>query len=353
MKRYALLISILGLLALTSVSWSVSQTPDYAVFLQKEGELKSLYIAEIGNSAPHLIVSDKGLSVFLQEQQLLYFHDRQLYRYDPLTQESRLLTKFKEPEIKLQVLPGTPGQALVSARTDGYNYEINWYVLELNDGSLRRVSPPGNASGGGEKSLKGLSPDELSQVVLTHAKRGFSLAVQRKLKGRFSQIWSLPQEMTVIPELPVWAPNSRLLAFYAKPVNNQAIYYSLYIFNLDTLKLIKVQEQVYDSVFTATAGFRPEWSADSQTLIFQYQPYGSPTQSLIMSYEVKNAKQQILVKGPGMNEYPQLSPSNQNLIFLSDRDGIRHQVYIMNLKDQKPERLLVSGETEWCDWYQP
>ena len=121
-------------------------------------------MAEIGNQKPHLVASDKELNVFIEKQQLLYFYDKQLYRYDPLTQESRLLTKFKEPEIQLQVLPGTPGQALVSARAD--YYEINWYILEINDGSLRMGRHPINSGNWRQSiSITEISPDETSQVI--------------------------------------------------------------------------------------------------------------------------------------------------------------------------------------------
>lgn len=328
---------------------------EYLVFSQKVGDQNIIYAYQPDTLTLIQVVRGAGISVFLQGKYFLYFNEQKLYQYDIIARKSKELTSFKEKELYLEVIPGGPEQALVVAKD---NYNVNWYVLELSDGSVRRVKqPPITVTD--SRTPKVPSPDEKSMAVLKTAafSQKFILAVEERINGKFKKTWSLPDDLTVIPDWPVWSPDSKHLAFYAKKADGFEGFYSLYLLDLPAKELKLVEKQVFAKYIFSEIGmkaFIPAWSGDGKYLLFQSQPNGLPNMSMITRYDVTTGKKQVLTESSGSNDYPAWSSDDQYISFLSNRDTRERQLYIMdkhgaNLKRVSPEQ----GFTEWARWYRP
>lgn len=349
------------LIAFTLVTASLvkAEPPDDLVFFsQVTSGRKTIYSCRYDGTDLRSIVSGKSIRPFLVGKHFLFFSDHQLFEYNVLSRQTKLLTRFSENEIAIQQLAGGsggPDQALVLALGD---YGRNYYILEFSDGSIR---PAQNNyfTGTGSTALKGYSPDEKSLTIVRQASVNFrfELILQEKMKEKFKTTWTLPNHMTVIPEGPVWSPNSRMIAFYAKEFNSPEGFYSLYIFNLDTRELRLIQEQVFSKF--AFGNFRvgpfiPNWSKDSRNIVFQYQPYGIPTESSIIKYEIEAEKKVVLYNSHGHMLYPSWSPSGRNILFLANQETNKDQLYVISGNGEKVWRLSPSdGYSEWAVWYNP
>lgn len=328
---------------------------EYLVFSQVSGAQTEIYTYQPDSHVLDQVVRGENLSVFLQGKYFLYFYERKLYQYDIETRKSRELATFKEQELYLEVIPDGPEQALVVAR-DGY--DVNWYVLELSDGSIRRVMQPPVRSGSSH-TPKIYSPDKKAiAVIKTPAfSQSFNLSIQEMVNGKSRVTWSLPQEMTIVPDWPVWSPDSGRIAFYAKEANGFEGFYSLYIYNLQEKELVTVEKQVFAKYIFSNVGmkaFIPAWSGDGKYLIFQSQPNGLPNRSSIVKYEAATGKKQILSESAGSNDYPDWSLTDHYISFLSNRETPERQLYVMDSKGANLKRVSPSeGFTDWAEWYRP
>lgn len=324
---------------------------EYLVFTQKTEDRTIVYIYQPDTGKLQEVARGKDLSVFLQGKHFLYLNDRKLYQYKAAAARSKELATFNEEKIYLEVFPDGPEQALVVAE-DKYKI-FNWYVLELSDGSLRRIKQPPLGRSGSYRVPSLTSPDKKAAAVIKRS----GLAIEETVSGKTRTIWSLPKGMTIIPDWPVWSPDSKRIAFYAKEDKGFEGFYSLYLFDLVKKELILVEKQVLAKYLFSNFSMRsfiPAWSKDGKLLIFQSQPNGLPTRSLIIKYNAVTGEKQVLTDSPGSNDYPEWSFSERYISFLSNRETPGRQLYLMdpegeNLKRVSPEE----GYTDWAGWYRP
>lgn len=337
---------------------------DNILYAQVFGDQRTVFLVKDDGSDQQTLVSGKNIKVFLVHKHILYYKDHQLFEYFPADQKTKLLSRFEEDQISIQSLadhsdaPEAPDQAVILAQTP---YEQNFYILEFSDDSVRAISTPtftnSLSTSSSRSSIKVYNADQSAVAVVHQAgvKLRFELFIQEKVNEKLKTSWTLPQDMTVIPELPIWSPNSHLLTFYARPANQLTGFYSLYLYNLETHKMLLIQDQVFPvmSLNSLTMGsFRPEWSGDGKQLLFQYQPYGLPTESIILKYEVASDKLNTLTSSRGHNLYPTWSPLGKNILFLSNRDSIQDELYVMDEKGENLKKISPSkGYTEWASWY--
>lgn len=350
-------ISFLILFLLMSVNllatvWGAPET-EYLVFSQVIGDEKVIYSYQPDSQILNQVVRGKNLSVFLQGKYFLYFNEQKLYQYNIRNQQAQELATFKEKNLYLEVIPDGPEQALVVAK-DGY--DLNWYILELSDGSVRRVMQP-PAGSGGHHTPKLASPDQKATAVIkTPAfSQNFTLLIEEKVNGRRKTSWSLPKDMTIVPDWPVWSPDSKRIAFYAKKADGFEGFYSLYLFDLEKKEMILVENQVFAKYVFSNTGMRafiPTWSNNGQFLIFQCQPNGLPNRSSIIKYNVLTGKKQVLTQSAGCNDYPVWSLTGRYISFLSNRETPGRQLYIIDPQGANLKRVSPSeGRTEWSEWY--
>lgn len=355
MRKTGILVIILLMSVILSTGvWGASGS-EYIVFSQVVDGQKIIYWYQPDSQVLNQVVQGKNLSVFLQGKYFIYFNGQKLFQYNILTGQAKELAAFKERELYLEVIPDGPEQALVVGK-DGY--ELNWYVLELSDGSVRRVMQPPMGSGR-SNTPKLVSPDKKAAAVIkAHAfSQSFTLSIEENLDGKRKISWSLSKEMTIIPDWPIWSPDSKRIAFYAKKADGFEGFYSLYILELANKELTLIEDQVFAKYIFSNTGmksFVPAWSDDGQFLIFQSQPNGLPNRSSIKKYHVSTGKKQILTQSNGSNDYPVWSLTNSYISFLSNRETAERQLYIMdpqgaNLKRVSPQ----DGYTEWAEWYRP
>ncbi|HOJ78791.1 MAG TPA: hypothetical protein PLZ08_01030 [Bacillota bacterium] len=325
------------------------------LFVQVTGEEKTLYYTDNNGLSLVKIISGKELEVFSDNKYIFYFCDQQLYRFSLNNQKGEWIATFKEKNISINFLENTDelAQALILAKD---TYSINYYIIDLSDNNIRRLDQAFNFVRSTANEISSISPNGLNRVKVKHAaKNRFEIIVEVKDGNKFKVQWRLPRNLTVIPELPVWAPDSGKIAFYAKEVNNNGGFYSLYTYFIGTDELKLIKEQVFAKLFFSnpwSEGFRPNWSHDARELLFEYLPYGLPTRSAIISYATETGKSRIVTESQGENQYPQWSPSGKQILFLSNRDNQLFQLYVMdhrgeNLKQVSPDE----GITEWAQWF--
>jgi Tol biopolymer transport system component len=356
MKKFLPILILMVILSFSSLTQADSGR-DSIFYAQVVDGQKTIYYAQSDGTNQRVIVKGKDVKFFLIRKHFLYYTNHQLYEYDLASQKARPLTRFTEDLIDIKDMsdkPDAPDQALIIAETA---YERNLYILEFSDGSTRMVQNSFSSGTENASSIRGYSPDQTALAVVHQAamKYRFELYIQEKVNGKLKTSWTLPNNMTIIPELPLWAPNSRMVAFYARQFDGLAGFYSLYLYHLNTKKLQLVQEQVFSKMpfsILQMGSFIPEWSQDSNYLIFQYQPYGLPTESLILKYDVAADKTTTLTSSLGHNLYPSWSPSGKSILFLSNRESFRDQVYTMDPNGENLKRISPpEGYTEWVSWY--
>lgn len=347
-NRFAFLLILIVIFFSSVASCS---SVEYLVFTQKAGDHIIICTYQPDTAELKEVVRGKNLSIFLQGKHFLYLNDQKLFQYNAVTGQSKELATFEEKRIYLEVIPDGPEQALVVAE-DKYKI-FNWYVLELSDGSVRRIKQPPLSQSGPYRVPSLISPDKKATAVIKRS----GLLIEETVNGKKQTVWSLPKGMTIIPDWPVWSPDSKRIAFYAKEDKGFEGFYSLYIFDLALKELILVEKQVLAKYLFSNISMRsfiPVWSKDGKRLIFQSQPNGLPTRSLIIKYNASTGERQVLTDSSGSNDYPEWSFSERYISFLSDRETSGRQLYLMdpegeNLKRVSPEE----GNTDWASWYRP
>lgn len=362
MKRLKLFL-ILGMIAglyLITTGDRVSAAGDYVLFIQNNNHQETLYLAKEDGSALQTIISGNEVMPYKIGQHLLVFSNHQLFEYNLAQQNLKLLSTFNKDEkfgYAFSMKPAGPDQAVVITG-DAYG-SMQWYILEFSDGSLRKIKSPSDSLPSGTPNFN--SPDGNGEAVIKSISFGsrFDLKINEKTAGKSQTLWTLPKDMTVLPDIPVWAPNSRAVAFYGKKLSDKDTLngsYSLYIFNLDQKELVLVQEQVlsisgYEK--PEMGEFRPDWSGDSKYLIVEYQPFGLPTESSVLKYELDSAKKVFLNDSHGEKQYPAWSPSGARMLFISSREGKGCQLYLMDANGMNETRLSpADGVTELAEWQQ-
>lgn len=351
--RFVLLLILSLMIASGAVLGSAGD--EYLVFTQKSGRQIVIYAYRPETSVLKEVVRGENLSLYLQGKYFLYFHDQKLFQHNVITNESRELAAFKEQQLYLEVIPDGPEQALVVAKD---KFEINWYVLEFSDGSVRRVKQPFSQTGG-YQTPKLTSPDKKATAVIkTPAfSQNAVLLIEEKVNGKTQTIWTLPKGMTIIPDWPVWSPDSRRIAFFAKDAGSFEGFYSLYLFDMVKKEMVLVEKQVLAKYLfsdLSMKSFLPVWSSDGKHLIFQSQPNGLPNRSLIIKYNASTGEKQILTDSSGSNDYPTWSFSERYISFLSNRETEGRQLYLIDPEGKNLRRVSPQeGSTDWVSWYRP
>jgi Tol biopolymer transport system component len=327
------------------------------VFLQNEEPGKqTLYVYQPGDAKLSTVSSGAGIAVFLRSKHFFYFSDHQLYEYDLSRRRSKLINRFKEGRIQMRTVAESGGldQLLVVANDQ---YEVNWYILDLQDNSLRRINQPSYAASSTPVVTNTLvSPDE--QYVVTVKSNTFkgriSMTVKMKNAPKKKTFWQLPANQTVLPGLITWAPDSRTLLFHAKAATGAEGFYALYSMKIAELKPQLVAETVlYWDLLTSSGleEFFPDWAADSRYVVFQCQPTGSPAQSVLLKYELQSGQTSVLTQSNGQNLNPRVAPSGKWIAFLSNRDHGVKQLYLLDQQGQGLKRVLMQGATVWAEWF--
>jgi len=354
-KRIVRLLLWLGIALMICVPGSLAKSYGTKIlFIQSTDRGKSLYISDADGSHLYEIHSAKELKVYLEKGHLLFTAGNQVYEYDWKNKQKKRWAVFEEPAIYLSFMPDELDQALVVGVSP---LQTNYYVLDFTDGNVRRI-PPGSWS---EDS------GYVSKITVPSGDQVRSATVKRVSLGRFELViregkeerWVLPRSMTLLPEAPLWSPDSLKLAFFAKSWNEPSGFYSLYVLDCsqDKPNLELVHEEVFPRYFfnrPDSGGFIPDWDASSNYLYFSTLPYGGPSQSNVMRYDLKNHRSTVLFHHPSENYYPKIDPSGTELLFLSNREGDRFQLY--RIKAPWTEAVRVSppeGFTEWARWYSP
>jgi hypothetical protein len=363
LKRRWFLPIFLGMIFSSVVfSTSSASNAERLVFSQKVGEEEHLYVARNDGSDLQTICSGKDLKVFFLGNYLFYYQDHQLYSYNFSGQSSQPIQKFVENRIYLETFtedPASPNQILVITQSE--DLTERWYILDVDDSSLRKVSKP-NLTQSQTGFIKKYSPDGSYLAQIRKAGFSFRFEIEIQNSGRGKQkaksLWTLPKNMTVLPETPVWAPNSERVAFYGKEFqNNPAGFYHLFLYDVSQRQLIPIQEQVFNKgEFTPLqmGEFTPDWSSDGRYLILEYQPFGLPTQSSILKYDTTTGKKTYLADGPGTKGYPVWSPSGQTILFLSKQKGEGNQAFTMDAEGGNITQISPpEGTTQWAGWYKP
>jgi hypothetical protein len=331
-------------------------TSEFLVFLQNEEPgRQTLYIYQPEDAELSAVASGAEITVFLRSKHIFYFSDHQLYEYDLSRRRSQLIKRFKEGRIQMRTVAESGGldQLLVVAND---RYEVNWYILDLQDNSLRRISQPsyaGSSNPVGTNTL--VSPD--GQYVVTVKRNNFKgrihMTVKMKNAPKKKTFWELPANQTVLPGLITWAPDSRTLLFHTKAATGAEGFYALYSLKIAELQLQLVAETVlYWDLLTSSGleEFFPAWAADSRYVVFQAQPTGSPTQSVLLKYDLKSGQTSVLTRSDGQNLNPRVAPSGKWIAFLSNRDRVK-QLYFLDQQGQGLKRVSKQGATLWAEWF--
>lgn len=319
-------------------------------FLQQEKDGRNLYAYDYLKSERRCLRSGKNLNVRSSGMHLLYTNENKLYQYDLLKDKEFLIGEFSEEIIYIDESTENFNQVTIVSASLRYELELNYYVLDFNDNDLRRISQPKDYGNSGNK-ITALSPNASAEarVALGLSRSGLEIK-----KGK--EQWKLPKELTVFPERPMWSPDSKKLAFYAK--NNtfaNSIYegfFSLYIVDIEQIPfgLHMVQADVftrYSFEQLTSGGFAPMWTSDSQKLVYAYLIYGSPNESSLMEYDLNTLSSRELYKGPGKNYYPQFSPDEQSVLFVSNRYGAEH---LFLMRSGKVRQISEDGDVLWCSF---
>lgn len=163
MKKFILLFLILCCIVtlIPHFTANAASNDDRIIFLQTVEGGQILYISKPDGSGLRTIARNQKVTAFFGKNHLLYYTDHILYEYNYLFGQSKPLTKFTEDAISLEFLsgePNTPDQALIYAKVAG-NPEANWYILELSDGSIRRVESPAGKGEAETSILKSYNAD--------------------------------------------------------------------------------------------------------------------------------------------------------------------------------------------------
>jgi hypothetical protein len=336
--------------------WVWAASPEEVlVFSRNVSGKQTIYIYQPAAEKLIPVVSGSQISVFLEKKHFYYFTEHQLFEYNPARDEAQFIYKFNEARIQMRVVAEENGlnQLLVVATTP---YGQNWYILDVNEASLRRIEPPAYAS------LVDLtaanvanSPDGKYTIsVKGNPYRRLALVLQQKKNLKNKTVWELPKDLSVMPELITWAPDGSTLLFHAKPATGFEGFYSLYALHLADLKLQMLAETVLYRDLIGSAGlneFLPSWSADSRYVVFEIQPTGSPAQSSLLQYDLQSGKTITLSASYGQNQNPRIAPSGDWIAFLSNRERGVKKLYLIDRQGQRLKRLTPDGMTEWAEWF--
>lgn len=354
MKLRYWLIILLFCMVFSTVG--IAGSEELIIFTQNNDNVKTLYLSMNDGNLLKPISSGKKIDIFTEANHLLYFVDHQLFEYDFQSQKGQLIAELKDDAIYVQFFLGETDQAFVISRSE---YQIQYYVLDFTDHQLRRVPRPKNSNNGSSegKKISYDSPDGLKRANVKYVSKGrFEITVEQINDSKYKTIWDSPKEMVVLPELPVWSPDSARIAFFGRKFTGYEGFYSLYIFDVNDRTFKTVQEQVLFKDFfdqLSSGGFKPNWSGDSKYLLYGYLPYGSPTQNAIIKYEIGSDKKEILVNTPGANLFPRWSPSGERVMFFSDREGQKNQLYSIDKSGHDLRRISPKdGFTEEAVWMQ-
>ena len=139
---------------------------DNLIFFQEKNGQKTLYFSNAEGSNLKPLATGKDIAVFAINRHLIFFHERQLFEYQPGSQEPKILHKFNQDEdlfYAFSTAPAGPDQALVVAG-NAYSSFPHWYILDFSDNSLRKIDPPFTTLPGRKPEF--YSPDENTEATI-------------------------------------------------------------------------------------------------------------------------------------------------------------------------------------------
>lgn len=349
MKRLVKLIFIFLMVLSLNLKIQADSGREYILFVQETTNGATLNLTEIDGSGTRELRTGRRISVYHSPRHLLYLVDGRLYEYDPELKQERLWARFKDRIIGIQLEAEGPDQAFIVSQSD---YELNYHVLDFSDGNIRRAPPRSFSAGfgGNTSTLTINSPDQRYTAELRFSAKRSDLKI-KSLKHQ----WVLPKELTLLPDVPQWSPDSLKLAFYGKAASGYAGFYSLYVLDLSgpELELHQVATDVFPRYFfdgVGSGGFRPAWFGDSRGLLYSYLPYGMPKQSSLLKYNLATKTVQTLYESSGENYYPMPSRDGSKIIFISNRDNEGFRLFLLTDPQKAPRQLSPEkGETVWAE----
>ena len=248
--RLTIALAILGAMAAGIVRAAPDQ--DFLVFYQEDAGRKTVYLSPENSADLQTVASGTKLDVFLLPRHLVYYTGHRLYEYSLDQRKVKPLAQLDAAETLYQVLAYDsegPDQAFVIT-SDEFG-TIHQYVMEFSDGSLRRIDGPESNLGSGLSATgtepQVLSPDGAAAIRIHQVP--FSSRLEIRLvpmkSGSTLKKWTLTSQWTTLPQFPIWSPDSKYFAFYARHSNQSTGFYDLYLFNLESARMELVQSQVF------------------------------------------------------------------------------------------------------------
>lgn len=141
-------------------------------------------------------------------------------------------------------------------------------------------------------------------------------------------------------EHPIWSPDGQLIAFQRAEVEGGA--YNVWIMKADG----SAKRQL---TFNQSDCQQPTWTPDGRFIAFreadQKPGSGGSSEFDIGMVEVATGKRQPLIQYPGDDKHPNISADGRWIVFNSERDGRKANLYIvpMGRPNGKPRRLTDNG----------
>lgn len=128
-----------------------------------------------------------------------------------------------------------------------------------------------------------------------------------------------------------WSPDGSILAFESNRGNS--LYYQIYLFYSEQEKIIKLTDGVDCS------NWSPAWSPDGTKIVFYSNCENDKRNIYMMNRDGSNRKR--LTSGSGGNRFPAFSPDGKTITFTSTRSG-EDQIFLMDV-DGSNQRAIIDG----------
>ncbi|MCP4219196.1 MAG: Tol-Pal system beta propeller repeat protein TolB [bacterium] len=140
----------------------------------------------------------------------------------------------------------------------------------------------------------------------------------------------------VIDTSPCWSPNSREIAF----VSNRSGTAHVYIMDAEGSNIRRITSE-------GTRHDSPEWSPDGNQLAYTLMLGGKID---IYIYNLTDNSIIKLTENNWRNENPTWSPDGRHIIFASNRNGGRYQLYTIDNDGSNLKQLTSGGENKMANW---
>ncbi|MCU7551251.1 DPP IV N-terminal domain-containing protein [Chitinophagaceae bacterium LB-8] len=240
---------------------------------------------------------------------------------------------------ELNIVPSiSPDGSRVAFWTERNLFRLDLYVADAETGdNLERVTSHSFTSHVDEyssfESSVAWSPDSRQLAFVAFAKGSNRLIIARADKGRIMRQIDIPG----VPAIsnPTWSPDGKSIVVTGL-VDGQS---DLYLYQLESGKVIQLTNDRYSDL-------QPSYAPNGKWIVFatdrlsvDYKPQQHSYNHNIALYNFESKSVTNLDFFPGANNLnPVFGPDNQEIYFLSDRDGFRN-LYSYNIYGKRLYRL--------------